>query len=215
MSGGGIASLRPLLAESMLTPEQRDVIEFLEFLEGLDDSGAPAADVDVVEQQQNRDSAELLALRDEVADLREVNDAAAAALGACLVCWGGDESVPCAPARGVLRLYNQLVRPAVERMTAACGALRSASRRDFISHVRKRRGDDGSLQHCSACTTPVELKSLPDASRVNCGNAEIEHGRRSRTPRELQHSALGYITPTEYAARCRHGTSTASICGIN
>ena len=99
-SGGGIASLRPLLHESSLSPEQRDVIEFLEFLEGLDDSPAPEAGPDALTHQENSGLAELQALRDEVADLREVNDAAAAALGACRVCWGETSSVPCAPARG-------------------------------------------------------------------------------------------------------------------
>jgi hypothetical protein len=128
-SGGGIASLRPLMQESSLSPEQRDVIEFLEFLEGLDDSAAQETDLNSLMPQQNSDLAELQALRDEVADLREVNDAAAAALGACRVCWGGDEFCPVCAGQGRpganlpdLRLYNELVRPAVERMTAARGA---------------------------------------------------------------------------------------------
>jgi hypothetical protein len=128
-SGGGIAALRPLLAESALSSEQRDVIEFLELLEGLDDSPAPATDVDAPAQQQHSGMTELQALRDEVTDLREVNDAAAAALGACRVCWGGDEFCPVCAGQGHpganlpdLRLYNELVRPAVERMTAARAA---------------------------------------------------------------------------------------------
>ena len=128
-SGGGIAALRPLLAESALSPEQRDVIEFLELLEGVDDSPAPATDVDAPAHQQHSGMVELQALRDEVTDLREVNDAAAAALGACRVCWGGDEFCPVCAGQGRpganlpdLRLYNELVRPAVERMTAARSA---------------------------------------------------------------------------------------------
>jgi hypothetical protein len=125
-SGGGIASLRPLLEEtSSLSPEQRDVIEFLELLDGLEDNPAAdaAADVDELMQQQN--APELEALRDEVTDLREVNDATAAALGACRVCWGGDEICPVCAGQGRpgaslpdRRLYNELVEPAVQRMTA-------------------------------------------------------------------------------------------------
>ena len=123
-SGGGIASLRPLLEEtSPLSTEQRDVIGFLELLDGLEDSPDVDADVDELAHQQN--AAELEALRDEVTDLREVNDTAAAALGACRVCWGGDEFCPVCAGHGRpganlpdKRLYNELVRPAVERMTA-------------------------------------------------------------------------------------------------
>jgi len=124
-SGGGISSLRPLLQEtSSLSPEQRDVFEFLEFLDEFDDSSAVDADANEFTNQRN--SAELETLRAEVVDLREVNDAAAAALGACRVCWGGDESCPVCAGRGRpganlpdLRLYRELVQPAVERITAA------------------------------------------------------------------------------------------------
>jgi hypothetical protein len=123
-SGGGIASLRPLLQEtSSLSPEQRDVIEFLELLDEFEDS--PAVDADVNELLSQQNSAELEALHDEVTNLREVNDATAAALGACRVCWGGDEFCPVCAGQGRpganlpdLRLYNELVGPAVERMTA-------------------------------------------------------------------------------------------------
>ncbi|MFG1934410.1 hypothetical protein ACGFK1_27775 [Mycobacterium sp. NPDC048908] len=134
-SGGGIAAMRPLLAETTLSPEQRDVIEFLELLEGLDHGPAPTTDFDAPAQQQHSGMAELQALRDEVTDLREVNDSAAAALGACRVCWGGDEFCPVCAGQGRpganlpdLRLYNELVRPAVERMTA--------TRADAVTSVR-------------------------------------------------------------------------------
>jgi hypothetical protein len=123
-SGGGIASLRPLLEESSsLSPEQRDVIEFLELLDEFEDD--PAADAALDELVQQQHAGELEALHDEVTDLREVNDAAAAALGACRVCWGGDELCPVCAGQGRpganlpdRRLYNELVAPAVERMTA-------------------------------------------------------------------------------------------------
>jgi hypothetical protein len=121
--GGGISSLRPLLQEgSLLSPEQRDVLDILELFDELDES--PAAEAEGPRDEQ--DSAELASLRAEVVDLREVNDAAAAALGACRVCWGGDEICPVCAGRGRpganlpdLRLYSELVQPAVERITAA------------------------------------------------------------------------------------------------
>jgi hypothetical protein len=123
-SGGGIASLRPLLETSSLSPEQRTVFDLLEFLGELEDS--PASDADVNELTEQPNAAELEALRDEVTDLREVNDATAAALGACRVCWGGDELCPVCAGHGRpganlpdRRLYNELVGPAVERMTAS------------------------------------------------------------------------------------------------
>jgi hypothetical protein len=124
-SGGGIAALRPLLEEtSSLSPEQRGIFELFEFLGELEDS--PASEVDVNELTEQQNAAELEALRDEVTDLREVNDATAAALGACRVCWGGDELCPVCAGNGRpganlpdRRFYNELVGPAVERMTAA------------------------------------------------------------------------------------------------
>jgi hypothetical protein len=128
-SGAGLSALRPLLEDtSLLSPEQREVIEFLEFFDEFEES--PTVDADTNEYPNQRDSAELQALRDEVTDLREVNDAAAAALGACRVCWGGDDFCPVCAGHGRpgaslpdLRLYNELVEPAVERMTAAHGVV--------------------------------------------------------------------------------------------
>jgi hypothetical protein len=97
-SGGGIAALRPLLEEtSSLSPEQRGIFELFELLGELEDSPASEVDVNELTEQQN---AELEALRDEVTDLREVNDATAAALGACRVCWGGDELCPVCAGHG-------------------------------------------------------------------------------------------------------------------
>ena len=131
-SGGGIASLQPLLRDASLTSEQRDLIEFLEFLDG-EDARTVDADMDGLTSAQNVDSTELHALRDEVTDLREVNDAAAAALGACRMCWGGDPFCPVCAGQGQpganlpdQRLYRELVHPAVERMTAGHGRHLSA-----------------------------------------------------------------------------------------
>ena len=62
-------------------------------------------------------------MKRELADLREVNDTLAAALGACPACWGGDEE--CSDCEGYGHpgssrpdpaLFQQLVVPAVRRV---------------------------------------------------------------------------------------------------
>ncbi|MFI6369138.1 IS3 family transposase, partial [Nocardia sp. NPDC050630] len=45
-------------------------------------------------------------------------------------------------------------------------------------------------------------------ARVVIGDFKLEHNRRHR------HSALGYLTPAEYAARCGH-THHPVACDIN
>lgn len=136
-SGRGIASLQPLLQEASLSPEQRAVMEFLQYLDEVDDGLTASGDLDELTNEADSDAAELEGLRDEVADLREVNDAAAAALGACPVCWGGDKDCPVCAGAGEpganlpdLRLYNELVRPAVARMNAAHPTIRPVPQRD-------------------------------------------------------------------------------------
>jgi hypothetical protein len=64
-------------------------------------------------------------VRQELADLREVNDTLAAALGACRACWGGDVRCPICGGDGRSgasppdpRLFEALVVPAVRRMRA-------------------------------------------------------------------------------------------------
>lgn len=64
-------------------------------------------------------------LEQELADLRNVNDNLAAALGACGACWGGDENCEECDGGGEVgcyqpdrELYRELVAPAVRRVNA-------------------------------------------------------------------------------------------------
>jgi hypothetical protein len=128
-SGGGVASLRSLLGEASLSEQHRDVLALLEILDAAEEGVSADADLDALFYPHSPDAAtELQACRQEVADLREVNDATAAALGACRICWGGNRSCPVCGGRGQpganlpdLRLYNELVKPAVERMSTVQG----------------------------------------------------------------------------------------------
>lgn len=128
-SGGGIASLRALLGEASLSEQHRDVVALLDILDAAEEGDSADDEFDALFDPQGPDAAtELRACREEVADLREVNDATAAALGACRICWGGNGSCPVCGGRGRpganlpdLRLYDELVRPAVERIRTAHG----------------------------------------------------------------------------------------------
>jgi hypothetical protein len=128
-SGGGVASLRSLLGETSLSEQHRDVLALLEILDAAEEGVSADSELDALFYPPDPDAAtELRACREEVADLREVNDATAAALGACRICWGGNRSCPVCGGRGRpganlpdLRLYNELVIPAVERMSAVQG----------------------------------------------------------------------------------------------
>jgi hypothetical protein len=51
-------------------------------------------------------------------------------------------------------------------------------------------------------------------SRGTCTNAGDLHQLRAGHPENRHHSALGYLTPAEYAARCRH-THHPVACEIN
>jgi hypothetical protein len=135
-SGGGLASLRALLAGTSLSEQHRDVLALLDILDAAEQGVAADGDLDALIHSQNPDpAAQLEGCREEVADLREVNDATAAALGACRICWGGNRSCPVCGGHGRpganlpdLRLYSELVRPAVERMSAAQDLKQAASR---------------------------------------------------------------------------------------
>jgi hypothetical protein len=135
-SGGGVASLRSLLGEASLSEQHRDVLALLEILDAAENGVSADAELDALFDPQSPEAAtELQACREEVADLREVNDATAAALGACRICWGGNRSCPVCGGHGRpganlpdLRLYDEIVRPAVERMSTVKG-LQSAEAR--------------------------------------------------------------------------------------
>jgi hypothetical protein len=111
--------LQAVVEKANLRPEQTAVFNILMGLRG----GANESDGDVIDIDAEPDA--LLGLRQELADLREVNDTVAKALGACRVCWGGDaDCAECAGAGrpGSIRpdpaLFERLVIPAVRRVRA-------------------------------------------------------------------------------------------------
>lgn len=131
------ADLTPILdfvTQSALTPEQKTVVDVLRKLgDGKDDDGE-AVDADTGAEQRvgskdglpsDRSKATHADPSDmgELADLREVNDTLAAALGACHICWGGDPSCAVCAGQGRpgfnrpnARLFTALVVPAVRRV---------------------------------------------------------------------------------------------------
>ena len=75
------------LAQNLqLKPEQEALFNVLLGLE----QERGVVDVDVEEVEEKSMGARNAGLQQELADLREVNDTLAAALGACPACWGGD-----------------------------------------------------------------------------------------------------------------------------
>jgi hypothetical protein len=125
-TGGGDASpFLDLLARGNLTGEQHAVVDLLLALrdEGEAQEESPRR---TTRSPGNRALAAHQAPAErELADLREVNDTVAAALGACPVCWGGDDA--CAVCRGRGKaggaapdpdLFRELVVPAVRRVRA-------------------------------------------------------------------------------------------------
>jgi hypothetical protein len=74
--------------------------------------------------------------KQELSDLRQVNDTLASALGACPVCWGGDPRCAECGGHGASgsaapdpKLFEQLVVPAVRRMAAQRRTARSGPSR--------------------------------------------------------------------------------------
>jgi hypothetical protein len=107
------------LAESMqLRPEQEALFNVLLGLQQEPSIDAVSEEVkEPARVPQNPN------MKRELADLREVNDTLAAALGACPTCWGGDEE--CSECEGYGHpgssrpdpaLFQQLVVPAVRRV---------------------------------------------------------------------------------------------------
>jgi hypothetical protein len=142
--GANLSSLLMLLGQAPLTTEQRVLMELLQTLgsngDDEEDQDAPVRTARPVADAAPDDAAEDAAddavepppdaggfrrLRQELDDLREVNDTVAAALGACRACWGGDADCPLCGGRGHAgaappdpRLFEALVVPAVRRRRA-------------------------------------------------------------------------------------------------
>jgi hypothetical protein len=124
------------LSQANLRPEQQTVAEFIIAL--MDDEPAveirPAPDdidggADAEEDHfdaPKKAPTRFQAVEAELQDLREANDTMAAALGACHLCWGGNEECTNCHGQGHTgyrppdpALFNQLVLPAVRRVYGA------------------------------------------------------------------------------------------------
>lgn len=117
--------VKVLLARAKLPPEQASMVHT--FLDSARNTGTdekrPAA------ARTGRRGNDVHAMRQELKDLREVNDTVAAALGACPICWGGDGD--CGECEGAgapgssapdLKLFEELVTPAIRRVSSQRGA---------------------------------------------------------------------------------------------
>ncbi len=111
----GIARLRALLSQAGLSAEHQALVDLL--FQGAGEQELSAE----VEPEPEPDAD----LRGELADLREVNDTVASALGACPVCWGGDRDCEACRGRGRAgfrdpdpALFEELVLPAARRVRA-------------------------------------------------------------------------------------------------
>lgn len=149
---GGPEALLDLVSQSTLTNDQRAVLHLIRAAqeEWAPDEEPPGS----VETQVEPGSGDYGAgtptdpeeARRELADLREVNDTLAGALGACALCWGGDPN--CVVCQGLggpgfelpdPKLFNQLVVPAVRRAYGyrASGPARTR-RATGLTHDRER-----------------------------------------------------------------------------
>lgn len=112
-------AFKELLARVPMAEEQRSLMELLFSLEQHVDVEGEAV------RAPQEDAAVSPSVQQELADLREVNDTVAAALGACRVCWGGDPGCPACAGQGRAgwrapdrALFQELVVPAVRRVRA-------------------------------------------------------------------------------------------------
>lgn len=142
MTTDGGSRLRQILAQASLGPQQQQLVELLLALD--EESGDPGA---ASEEQRAPATGRSDDVERELADLRTVNDTAAAALGACQVCWGGDPGCPVCAGRGRPgfaepdpELFRKLVAPAVRRMRDLAGAAgRTGSARAGVEPPQQQR----------------------------------------------------------------------------
>jgi hypothetical protein len=142
---GGASAFMNMLGRAQLTDEQRVLIELLVSLGNaheaetlsVPDPADDEADMDEADMKETAgdsgvDRLEVRPIERELDDLREVNDTLAAALGACPLCWGGQDDCPGCGGSGSPgstlpdeRLFDDLVGPAVVMMRAARNGDRS------------------------------------------------------------------------------------------
>lgn len=130
------ALFRTFLSQANLRPEQQTVAEFIitlmddepnaEIRTAPDDIDTGAYAEEDHFDATKPDPTRLQAIEAELRDLREANDTMAAALGACHLCWGGNEECTNCHGEGHAGymppdpvLFNQLVLPAVRRVYGA------------------------------------------------------------------------------------------------
>jgi hypothetical protein len=111
------------LAQNLqLKPEQEALFNVLL---GLEQERGGVVDVEAEEAEERSLGGRNAGLQQELADLREVNDTLASALGACPACWGGDQE--CSECSGLghpgsnrpnLALYRKLIEPAARRVAS-------------------------------------------------------------------------------------------------
>lgn len=127
--------VKAILSQTKLAPEQESIVELL-FAGSGGTAGDGQRDAETAPATVTGDGNDLQELRQEIEDLREVNDTVAAALGACALCWGGDSGCEECAGRGKAgsalpepRLFEKLVAPAIRRV--------SAVRRESSPHSRR------------------------------------------------------------------------------
>ena len=141
---GRPGALRELLAHAPMAPDQRALIDLV--LSAAQEEGQPPAAVTPEDTESEADAPRrgqrTSRAGQELADLREVNDTMAAALGACRACWGGDTACPECDGHGGAgsrtpdpALFRELVVPAVRRVRA----LRARAARSGIPPLARRR----------------------------------------------------------------------------
>jgi hypothetical protein len=122
-NGGSPAAFRAALEQARLTPEQKSIADLLL---AVYDASEESADHVSAGGAENAEAERIDELEKELADLRQVNDTVASALGACPICWGGD--LQCHACHGHGRagftlpasdLFQELVAPAVKRVMRA------------------------------------------------------------------------------------------------
>lgn len=135
LSGGDGGAMADVLAQrGRLDPKTQLLIQMLSRSEqaidevdgaspGGDDLAPDAGGLDRRRHLAKRIRRTLTRMRSELEELRELNDALAAALGACPSCWGGVEDCAVCGGRGGPgsrppdpKLYEHFVAPAMRRM---------------------------------------------------------------------------------------------------
>ena len=129
--GGGAQLLQALLASPDAIPQLTEMAGMLaDQLPGDDENDDEESVVfdeldQILAEFDGHDSCHGLddADEDELSSLRDVNDTLASALGACCVCWGGDENCESCDGNGECgseepdrALFDELVLPAIRRL---------------------------------------------------------------------------------------------------